>query len=43
VDKIAGHIPTWKASMLERSGRLILIDSSIVATPIYHMLYLDLP
>jgi hypothetical protein len=29
--------------MLERSGRLILIDSSIAATPIYHMLCLDLP
>jgi hypothetical protein len=43
VDKIVGHIPTWKASMLERSGRLTLIDSSIAATPIYHMLCLDLP
>jgi hypothetical protein len=28
--------------MLERSGRLISIDSSIAATPIYQMLCLDL-
>jgi hypothetical protein len=42
VDKIAGHVPTWKASLLERSGQLILIDSTIAATPIYHMLCLDL-
>jgi hypothetical protein len=43
VDKIARHVPTWKASLLERSGRLILIDSTIAASPIYHMLCLDLP
>jgi hypothetical protein len=43
VDKLAGQIPTWKAAMLERSGRLILIDATLAATPIYHMLCLDLP
>jgi hypothetical protein len=43
VDKIAGHFPTWKASLLERSGRLILVNSTLVATPVYHMLSLDLP
>jgi hypothetical protein len=43
VDKIAGHFPTWKASLLERSGRLILVNSTLVATPVYHMMSLDLP
>ena len=43
VDKIAGHVPTWKASLLERSGRLVLLDSTLTATPVYHMLSLDLP
>jgi hypothetical protein len=32
VDKIAGHVPTWKAGIFERSGRLILINSTIAAT-----------
>ncbi|KAM0908162.1 hypothetical protein ACQ4PT_015617 [Festuca glaucescens] len=26
VDKVAAHVPTWKASLLERSGRLVLMD-----------------
>jgi hypothetical protein len=43
VNKVAGHVPTWKASLLERSGRLVLLDSTLAATPIYHMLSLDLP
>ena len=43
VDKVAGHVPTWKAGLLKRSGRLILMDSTLTATPVYHMLALDLP
>ena len=43
VDKVAGHVPTWKAGLLQRSGRLILLDSTLTATPVYHMLSLDLP
>jgi hypothetical protein len=43
VDKLAGHVPTWKASLLKRSGRLVFLDSVIAVSPIYHMLSLDLP
>ncbi|KAK1631503.1 hypothetical protein QYE76_005818 [Lolium multiflorum] len=43
VDKVAAHVPRWKAGMLERSGRLVLVDSTLTATPIYHLLSLDLP
>ena len=43
LDKVAGHVPTWKASLLEKSGRTILIDSTLTATAVYHMLSLDLP
>jgi hypothetical protein len=43
VDKVAGHVLAWKASLLERSVRPILLDSTMAATPIYHMLSLDLP
>lgn len=37
------HIPAWKASLHKRSGHLILINSTLMATTIYHMLALDLP
>ncbi|KAK1694879.1 hypothetical protein QYE76_011576 [Lolium multiflorum] len=43
VDKLARHVPTWKSKLLERSGRLVLINSTLTATPAYHMLSLDLP
>jgi hypothetical protein len=43
VDKVAVHVPTWKAGMLERSGMLVLVDSTLTATPMYHPLSLDLP
>jgi hypothetical protein len=43
VDKVAAHVPTWKAKLLERSGRLVLVNSTLSATPIHHMLALDLP
>jgi hypothetical protein len=36
------QVSTWKATLLERSGRLVLVDSTLVATPIYHLLSLDL-
>jgi hypothetical protein len=43
VDKFAGTVPTWKASLLKKSGRLVYLDSKLAASPIYHMLSLDLP
>ena len=43
IDKVAGHVPTWKAGLLKKSDRLILMDSTLTATPVYHMLSIDLP
>lgn len=43
VNRVAGHLPTWKASLLRRVGRLVLINSTLTATAIYLMLVLDLP
>lgn len=43
VDRVAGHLPKWKVSMTRRAGRLVLINSTLIATTIYPMLVLDLP
>ena len=43
IDKVARHVPTWKANLLQKSGRLTLVDSMLVATAIYPMIVLDLP
>jgi hypothetical protein len=43
VDKLARHVLTWKSKLLECSGRLVLVNSTLTATPVYHMLSLDLP
>lgn len=43
VDRIARYIPSWKASLLKIGGRLILVNSTLMAAIIYHTLALDLP
>lgn len=43
VDKVASGVPTWVAALLKKSGRLVYLNSKLAATPIYHMLSLDLP
>lgn len=43
VDKVAGNVPTWISSLLKKSGRLVYMNSTLAASPIYHMLSLDLP
>lgn len=43
VDKLAGSLPTWRAALLPKSGRLLLITSVLCAIPIHAMLTLDLP
>lgn len=34
-DWVASHLPTWKASLLRRAGRLVLLNSTLTATAIY--------
>lgn len=43
LDKIANRLPGWKAPLLSKAGRLIIVKSVISATPIHLMLALDLP
>jgi hypothetical protein len=43
VDKVADYLPGWKASLLNRPGRLVMVKVVLTATPIYHLIALDLP
>ncbi|WVZ52503.1 LOW QUALITY PROTEIN: hypothetical protein U9M48_003556 [Paspalum notatum var. saurae] len=43
VDKVANMLPGWKAPLLTKAGRLVIIKSVFSATPIHLMIALDLP
>jgi hypothetical protein len=43
VDKVADLLPGWKAQLMNRAGRLILVRVVMTATPIYLMIAFDLP
>lgn len=43
LDKIADMLPGWKAALLERSGRLVLVKAMLTAIPIYVLLAIDVP
>ena len=43
VDHIAASLPTWRASALPKSGRLLLVKSVLSAMPIHAMLAFELP
>ena len=43
VDKVADYLPGWKASLMNRAGRLVLVKAVLMAAPIYHLIALDLP
>lgn len=43
VDKIKGRLPTWKAGLLHKSGRLSLMKSTLSAMPIYTLISIHLP
>uniref|UniRef100_A0A453FDA9 Reverse transcriptase domain-containing protein n=1 Tax=Aegilops tauschii subsp. strangulata TaxID=200361 RepID=A0A453FDA9_AEGTS len=38
VDKVAGHLPTWKAWLMNRAGRLALVKSVLCAIPVNQLL-----
>jgi hypothetical protein len=41
VDAVASWLPGWRASMLNRAGRLELVRSTLAAIPIFAMMSLD--
>jgi hypothetical protein len=43
VDKVADKLPRWKANLLSRAGRLVLVKAVLSSVPIYLMLALELP
>ena len=43
IDKVANKLPGWKAPLLNKAGRLVLVKAVLSATPIHMMLALDLP
>ena len=43
IDKVADYLPGWKASLMNRSGRLIMVRVVLTAVPIYLMIEMDLP
>jgi hypothetical protein len=43
VDKVADHLPGWKASLMNRAGHLIMVRVVLTSIPIYLMIALDLP
>ncbi|WVZ93818.1 LOW QUALITY PROTEIN: hypothetical protein U9M48_039773 [Paspalum notatum var. saurae] len=43
VEKVADCLPKWKASLLNRAGRLVVVNTVFSASPIYLMTAIDLP
>jgi hypothetical protein len=43
VDRMANKLPTWKRNMMNHSGRLTFIKTTLVAMPIYTSISLGLP
>ena len=43
VDKVADLLPWWKAQLMNRASRLIMVRVVMIAAPIYLMIAFDLP
>ena len=43
IDKVADYLPGWKASLLNKAGRLTLVKVVLTVVPIYNLIALDLP
>jgi hypothetical protein len=43
VDSVANKLPEWRASLLDKGGRLELVRATLSAMPIFAMMSLDLP
>jgi hypothetical protein len=43
IDKVSNKLPGWKASLMSRAGRLVMVKVVLSSIPIYSMLALDLP
>jgi hypothetical protein len=43
IDKVTDHLPGWKASLMNRAGRLVLTRVVLTTTVIYLLIAVDLP
>lgn len=43
IDKVAEFLPGWKASLMNRAGRLVMVRVVLTAAPIYLLIAMDLP
>jgi hypothetical protein len=43
VDKMVDTLPSWKGRLMNKSGRLILVQTILSAMPTHTPIYLDLP
>ena len=43
VDKVSEYLPGWKASLMNRAGRLVMVKVVLTDVPIYILIALDLP
>jgi hypothetical protein len=43
VDSVANKLPGWRASLLDKGGRLELVRATLSAISIFAMMSLDLP
>jgi hypothetical protein len=43
MDNMADKLPTWKAPLLQRSGRLTLIKTTLVVMPVYIAINIECP
>jgi hypothetical protein len=43
VDKVADHLPGWKAALMHPAGRATLVQAVLTAVPVYHFIALQCP
>jgi len=43
LDKVADYLPGWKASQLNKAGRLVFVRVVLTAAPIYLLIAMDFP
>lgn len=43
LDKVAEYLPGWKASLMNRAGRLVMVRAVMTAAPIYLLTAIDMP
>jgi hypothetical protein len=43
IDKLATHLPRWRADLMTRAGRTVHVQFVLTSTVVYHAMTLDIP